>query len=166
MNLTSAQLVTLGNDIRGNAAVAQELADGNNNGIAAWYNQDASPDFWVLLDQLPVDDAIEAMDWAADYSTFKDDMTAFLLLFRNGTYGVRGPGARGALNSVLSGAGSSKANILAAATRLATYAEQLFATAASGPGGGSGGSQASAANTNATGPLTSANVRDALAATA
>lgn len=166
--MTPAQLVTFGNDIRGNTdpAVVAALAAGNNNQIRDWYNQDAAPDHWVFIEQMQVDDAVEAMDWATDYTAFQDDMNAFLLLFRNGSYGVAGEGARNALNSILSGANSTKNALLGIATRLATEAEKLFTVTATGPGGGDGSASNNSANTVFVGQVTRDDVRDALAATA
>lgn len=168
MPLDQSQLVTFGNHIRANTdqTVIDALAAGNLNAIRDWYNQDASPNFWVLLDQLEVDSAIEAIDWDTDYAAIKDDMSTFLLLFRNGTYATRGPGARAALDNVFSGASASKSAILGVATRLATYAESLFAVTATGPGGGDGSAQAQSANTVFLGDVTAQDVDLALEETA
>lgn len=164
MTLTPAQLTTLKTHILANTDqdVIDALANGDNGSVAAWYNETASPDFFVLDDQIDVDNVIEVLDWATDYATFKDDISAFLLLFRNRTYKVRSEGARNALNAILSGANSSKVALLAAVSRLATNAEKLFATDATGPGGGDGGTTGTSANTNFVGALTHKQVGAAL----
>ena len=77
-----------------------------------------------------------------------------IILFRNGSYKIRNEGARNALNEILSGANASKIALLAAVSRLATNAEKLFATDATGPGGGNGGTARTSANTNFVGALT------------
>ena len=166
MSLTTDQLTTLGNHIQANQAVAAALAAGNLGDIRDWYNGTASPEFWVLKNNLDVDTAIEAVDWAADYAAIKDDMQTFLLLFRNGSYPTAGAGARAALNEVLSGASDSKQAILAAATRKATEAETLFAVDATGPGGGDGSAPMQSANTVFTGDITTQDVDLALELTA
>lgn len=165
MNLTTAQLTTLGNAIRANGSVATELAAGNIGGIRDWYNGESSPSFWVLKPDVAVDDMVSAMDWATDYAAFKDDIPAIGFLLSNGTYDPQQPNARDALNAVFAGATATKAAVLALATRIATEAEKLFAVTTTGPGGGNGTAQSTSAIAEVVGSLTTQNVDLALEAT-
>ena len=147
MALTDTQRTALTTDISGNTdpIILQAIADGNTGVIADWYNGTASPDFWILKRDVGVDAIVGAMDWATDYTAFKDDINAIRFLLDNGTYDPQPVGAREALNEVFSGAAATKSNVLSAATRLATYAEKLFAVTTTGPGGGDGSSQGASA---------------------
>lgn len=161
-----AQLITLGNHIRANAAVADMLAAGNLGGIRDTYNADADPVVWVFEAQINVDNTVESLDWANEYAEFKDDIDAIRLLFDNGTYAVEGPGAREALNVVFANCPNTKAAILLAATRHATLAESLFIEAATGPGGGDGSAQTKAATAVFAGAVTTSEIDIALELTA
>jgi len=156
MALTNAQVATLATDIENNTnqTVIDALAAGNNNAIRDWYNEQASPNFWVLKNSISVDELVESLDWTGEYADFKDDMPAIRLLLDNGTYAPQPVGAREALNAVFTGAGNSKAAILGMATRTATNAEKLFAVSTTGPGGGNGSAQAQSAIPEVEGNIT------------
>ena len=166
--MTPEQLVTFGTAIRANTdqGIIDAIAAGNNTYIRNWYNQLASPDVWVLQQDVSVDDIVGVIDWATDYAAFKDDMTAVQFLLSNGTYDPRTPNARAALNEVFSGAANTKAAILVLATRKATYAEGLFIEETTGPGGGDGSVQGQSAIATWVGEVTNVDVREALLATA
>lgn len=158
--LTAAQLTTFKADILANPG---GWTVGSNNEIAEWYSQIASPDVWVLRNDIAVDDIVAAMDWATDYAAFKDDIPAIRFLLDDGTYDATSVQARDALNAVFAGAANTKGNVLATATRLANNLESLFKVSTTGPGGGDGTSQSSSAIPIVTGSATIQNVRDALA---
>ncbi len=163
--MTPAQLQTFADDIENNTnqTVIDALAAGNNNGIRSWYNETASPDFWVFKGSIPVDSIVGAMDWATDYAAFKDDMDAIRFILDNGTYDPQPVNARNALSEIFSGATNTKAAILAVATQKATYFQKLFSTSTSGPGGGNGSAQGQSALASILSDCTLQNVRDAVA---
>jgi len=141
----NTQLTTFGTHIRANSdtAVVAALAAGNLGDIRDWYSGES--DAWVFVGQMGVDSAVESLDWAGEYASFKDDIPGLRLLFDNGTYNVDPPGAREALNSVFASCPNSKSGILAAATRHATELEKIFMATTTGPGGGDGSAQAQSA---------------------
>jgi hypothetical protein len=157
--MTPEQLQTFADDIAVNGAIVGL----SNSDIVIWYNTIASPDFWVFKSSVTVDAVVEAMDWAADYATFKDDVAGISLLLQNGTYRPVEPGAREALNAVFAGAANTKTAVLNVATRTATRGEQVFAETTTGPGGGDGTAQVNSAIARFEGNVTLQNVRDAKA---
>lgn len=165
MALNSTQCQTLADDMAANTnqAVIDALASGNNSALQEWYNGVAAPSFWVIISEVPVDDIVAAIEWDTDYVAFKDDVPALAFLLSNGTYGPQPPGAREALNQVFSGANATKNAVLAVATRLASYAEAIFAETTTGPGGGDGSSQATSAIPIVEGNLSLSDIQCAVA---
>jgi hypothetical protein len=170
MALDSAQLVTLGNDIRANVAVNGDL--NNFNAIRAWYNADASPSFHVFKSSVSTDVARKAVDWSEvldDVTPLKDIARwSFDQLLANGDYDAGSESNRDALAAIFAGTNyqNTRAAILAASVRLATEAEKLFAVTATGPAGGDGSSNTAAAALVYEGQLTNREVNLALEATA
>ena len=165
MPLDSTQCQTLSTDMQNNTnqTVIDALAAGDNVTLRDWYNGLASPDFWILKSEVPVDDIVAAMEWGTEYATFKDDMEAISFLLSNGTYAPQPPNAREALSAVFAGATVTRSNILVTATRKASNAEKLFAVATTGPGGGDGSAQGTSAIPIVEGDLTLDDIRCAVA---
>jgi len=146
-------LTTLGNHIR-HADRPQSIKDAINDGadsvIANWYNEEEPTPVWVFTSSVPVDRAVsdydsgatdpEGINWNTDYATNFDakDLTAFLLMFRNGSFDPTKRGGREFLEKICTGAPTSKTGLLNLATRKATRAEDVLKTTADGPGGGDG----------------------------
>lgn len=150
MSLTESQLETLKSDIDANPGEFGSIPMGpdGHQQIADVYNVVVAPDFWVFKTSLTRKEVVDAMDWATDYATFKDDLPAIeFLLSRGGgePYDPTEPGAREALSAVFAGANSTRGGLLVAVTRLATRGEKLFAVTTTGPGGGDGSLQAASA---------------------
>lgn len=152
MTLSQAQLQTLATDLQNNTnqTVIDALAAGNNNALAEWYNQQASPDFFVFLNSVTVDEVRKSLDWSEvldDTNGLTDlQQFGFNTLFSNGDYDPSNPNNRTALINIFPpGMTNTRQAVLADATKLASNAEKLFSTTATGPGGGDG----SAANQSA-----------------
>lgn len=133
MSLTPAQLTTLKADIQGNTdpTVVQALADGNIGGVANWYNQDASPDYWIFrrdVEANEVRDVIDVQDMADITDT--DRSRAIDILAIRAETGFSGENARdrSAFDDVFSAAAgdNSQQAINALWTRLATNGEKVF----------------------------------------
>lgn len=175
-DLDNAQLITLGNSIRGNPAVWPSLSN-DATGIAAWYNvpDNQSPTVFVFVQQITREQLIANLDWVNEYADgFKDDAPTLWPGLFAGTYEPRSTGARNALNTILSGAPTSKSAILAIAWRHATPMQALYAvppsavdpTGQDGPGGGNGNNaNNSAIDITSDGQTTTENVQQALSLT-
>ena len=160
-----ADFVILGNDIRANTdpEVQDALAKKDTQRIAAWYNQQAVPDFHGLKKRITHRELIDATVWATDYAALKDDIDVIDFLFaRQNEFDPTTENARNALDQAFTGATASKTAVLAVASRLATYAEKLFAVEAFGPGGGDGRNQNNSAELQYVGELSARQVERAL----
>jgi hypothetical protein len=173
MNLTPAQLVTLGNHIRANtdASVIQWVTDNNFNAIRDWYNAQASPDFWIFRWEVDTDEVRRSLDADECMTANKFPDIArwnFDNLMRNGTYNPTEQNNREFLALIFSAAQMplSRNAVLQDATELATEAEKVFAIPATGPAGGDGSSQSNSAEAVTKGLLNTDDVADAMAATA
>lgn len=186
MALSSAQLATFAADLEANTDqdVTDALAAGNNNAIVAWYNQQASPAVWVFRSSIDTDTAFDAIDKseyvdvpASGGSTVAQLVQAIEaaslerrrefaleLMLHNGTFDPSVESNRDALTDIFPPSMPlTRASLLEASTRQATYAEALFISAASGPAGGDGSAQGQAALAGFTGSIALQDVRDAVA---
>ena len=164
MPLTPAQLTALKAEVTTNPLYAADLASGNDTGIAAALNADASPTYYVYRTALPLmeltdtpgvgDDGVTPTTWS--YTTYvgrsQGERDAFLLLFRSAAVNPSLPQVRAAFSDIFSGAGGAaqRTHCAAKSRRAATRAEKLFATGA--------GSAASPANLTFFGAVTPADV--------
>ena len=170
--MTPEQHVTFGNHIRANTdpAIIAAVAANDYRTIADWYNQPASPDFWVFLPSVNVDEVRRSLDW----DEIEDDakFTAqrqwmFNTLMANGTYNPEEENNRQALIRIFpTSMPACRAAMLADATETANRVEQLFASAGTGPGGGNGSAQAQSAVRDFHGDVDNRDVDYALEATA
>lgn len=174
MPLDQSQLVTFGNHIRANTdqAVIDALAAGALNAIAAWYNQDAAPDFFVFRTSVSTDDARKAIDYSevlSDTTPLGDvERWAFDNMLANGDFDPTVENNRDALVAIFNGSDypNTRAALLAESVRLATEAEKIFAVTATGPAGGNGSNATNAAALVVDGDVTVSDVDLALEATA
>ena len=164
--------VALKADILANTdpTVVQALADGNAGVIAAWYNGDASPAYWVLRCVVGVGEIRQAIDAhnLVDITAADLDRVMALLELRSGS-GGEGGGELGFSGEVetdrtawddafSSAAGDESQQAIAALwTRVATYAEVVHALST-----GTGADAANADTTSWQGTLTFQDVTQAL----
>lgn len=160
MSLSAEQNTALKNDINANtdAGIIQALLDGNMGVIATFYNTQASPDYYIFQSNITPEEmgVVIELDDLADMTTGDvQKLTAFFLV-RPGGFNGENASDRAGFNDVFSTtAGDDSQQAVAALwQRLATYAEELFAT-----GTGSLGSPATA---GFTGFLTAAEINVAL----
>jgi hypothetical protein len=151
MGLTTEQQATLAADITPLLEVGQEFENVPHNSdgalaIAEAYNLQSDPDFWVFLSSVDTDTVRDSLDW----TEILDDTTGltelqrwgFDTLIHNGVYNPSKLSSRLAMLKIFpSTMTNTRASILADATRLATRAEAVMATTASGPAGGDGSAQ-------------------------
>lgn len=131
-SLTQAQLQTLKTDIEANTdpTVIAALAAGNDNAIAAWYNGDASPNYYVWKTLVTVDELREAVDWAEVVTSLTtNDLLSFQLLTASDV-DPSNASIRTAFTEIFSVAQepNSRAALIAIAKRVATNTEKLFAS--------------------------------------
>lgn len=170
--MTPEQLVTFGAHIRANedAAIVAAVAAKDYKTIAGWYNQPASPDCWVFVSAVSVDEVRRSLDWDEiedDTKMTPQRQFMFNVLFANGSYEPPEVNNRQALIRIFPTAmPNCRAAVLADATEKATRAEQVFAVAGTGPGGGNGSAQAQSAVRGWQGEVDNRDVDYALEATA
>ncbi len=83
MALTDAQLVTYKSHIDANTdpTVVQAVADGANNVITTYYDDESDPEYWIFRREVPMEevrDAIDAMDIVTMQTADRDRMLALL----------------------------------------------------------------------------------------
>lgn len=168
MTLTSTQLVTLKDHIVANTdqTVIDALAEGNNNAIRDWYNTDASPNFWVFRSFVSDMDLKEsAIDWTEHLALTLVELAVFEKLIAGGGFNPENENVRNGLAAIFAGGfqANTRNAILDLAARLATEAETVFATTATGPAGGDGSAKTQAAIAVVEGNLSTQDIRDAVA---
>lgn len=117
MPLTAAQQTTLAADIAADPTLGPlPQTPDNAVTVATAYNANASPDYWV---------------WRTDTLTLIQ-IEVFRLMLGNGGFNAADPNVRQGLQDIFAGPAqaTTRANLVALAKRLATRAEQLFATGA------------------------------------
>ena len=160
-NLTDVQLTTLKADIEGNAnqTVIDALAAGANNAIASWYSGDASPDYWVYKDLVPIDEvsAVIELDDVANMTTGDNEKLKTFYAIRQGGVFADKASDRDGFDDIFSAAAGddSQQALIALWKRLANNLEEAFAT-----GTGTNGDPSIMA---VVGDCSLQNVRDALA---
>ena len=161
MSLTPGQVTTFKTDIDSNTnqLVINALAIGNNNGIVAWYNLDASPAFTVYKNLVPLEEvslAIE-LDDVADITPADSDRLIKFFALRPGGVFASNATDRDGFDDVFSAAAGddSQQALIALWKRLASHIEKLFAT-----GTGSAGDPAVM---GFEGPVSLQDVRNAIA---
>jgi hypothetical protein len=161
MELTTAQKATLKTNVQGNGDTNALFVSGDLQGLAALYNADASPDFWVW--RTSVSKAELTNETSVDGTTFNWSGTGFItrtqgerdawreLFDQNGTVNASLPQVRQAFLDIFSGptapAPANRTHLATIGRRKATRLEKLFAT-----GTGSTGSPAVMA-LNVEGPI-------------
>lgn len=167
MALTAEQLQALKTDILANTApeVVQALADGANGVIADWYNQPASPAFYVFknfVSEMDIKD--NGIDWAEHLTLTEVELIVFGKLTADGGFNPEVETVREGLAAIFNGPQqvNTRTNILALSVRQANYAEKLFSTPGTGPAAGNGSAATQAALAVFAGDLTFRDVVDAL----
>jgi hypothetical protein len=163
MPLTQAQKTILKADILANQdpVIIQAVEDGNDVSGAAWYNLQASPDFFVFksfvseqdIKNLGVDFAEHLIFTAAEERTFR-------FLTDNG-FDPRFENIRSGLATTLTNHTDTRDNILSISTKLASNIEKLFSTVGTGVGGGDGSAMNLAAILVFEGEITPRDIREA-----
>lgn len=163
-DLTAAQLTDLKTDIQANAdpTVVQAISDGNHGAIAAWYNQDASPDYWIYRELVEADeirDSIDVQDLADITDTDRGRVVDILAVRSERGFSGADARDRSAWDDVFSAASgdNSQQAIAVLWTRIATNSEGVFALST-----GSGANAANADTTSWQGELSSSDVTNAL----
>lgn len=135
MALTPAQLQTLKTDIESNTdqTVIDALAAGANNAIAAWYNQTASPDYYVYKNVVPINEVSAAieLDDVANMTTGDNEKlkTFYALRTQSGVFASKQSEREGFDDIFSAAAGDdSQQALIVLWRRLASNAEKLFAT--------------------------------------
>lgn len=141
MPLTDAQLATFKADILANTdpAVVTALGNGDAGSIAAWYNLDASPDFWAWKEKLPEEDIYRltspnatTWDWTFFAGMTGGEQNAWArMLGPSACLEMSLPQVRSGLDAIYSGpqgGADANAHIKAMGRELASNAEKLFAS--------------------------------------
>ena len=159
--LTAAQLTTLKSDIEGNAnqTVIDALAAGANNALADWYSGQASPDYWIFKDLVPIDEVSEAIDLddIADMTTGDNEKLKTIYTIRQGGVFASKLSDREGFDDIFSAAAGddSQQALIALWKRLANELEVVYATGA--------GTNADPSTAPVQGACSLQNIRDALA---
>jgi hypothetical protein len=139
--LTSQQLTTLRADLAGRPELAALVQTAEDAAIAAFYNQPATPDFWVWKSAVtredvqgrPSDDGT-LWDWPAFVARSQGERDAWVEMFRGGNVNPSLANVRTGIAAIFSGstnnAPAQRAHLLAIARRKATWAEKLLASGA------------------------------------
>lgn len=139
MALSNAQLDTFKADILANTdpAVVAALAAGADNAIAEWYNQTASPAFWVWKNDVTTDDVgrtISLKDLGNITTANSDRLNTAFTLYSQGE-GAKGfspstATTRAFFADMFSGAAGAATRplLLSLWQRTTNYIEKLFAT--------------------------------------
>ena len=133
MALTPAQLTTLKANILANTdpAVIQAITDGANNVIADWYNQLASPAYWLYRNMVTPSEIKQAIDINDMVNITDTDRSRVVdIIAIRSEIGFNGESAsdRAAFDDVFSAAAgdNSQQAIAALWKRQGTYAEKVF----------------------------------------
>ena len=138
-NLTPAQKAALAADVQADQA-AKALYDGGDMGaLATYYNQDASPDFWVWRTAVAESDYTGLVSpdgttwsWTTYINRSQAERDGWARLFAS-SYGYTNPSqlnVRQGVADIFSGAGGAaqRTHLLAMSRRKATRFEKVFAT--------------------------------------
>lgn len=132
MSLTSAQLVTLKNDIAADPVLSliPKTPDGAFE-VASAYNLTASPDFTVWRSNVSVAEVKKNVVWT-EYinNTSVGERDAFVLMLSNGIIDGSDPNVRQGIADIFSGPQkqTTRSQLTEVAKRLANRVEKLFAT--------------------------------------
>lgn len=164
--MTDAQLQTLKTDIAANtntvtfggSQVAINALPNNDDAafaIAEWYNDLASPDYWIWRRDVPTRDVRGVIVWAEYDALSVSKQNAFSFLISNGTVDATQANVRQGIQSIFAGTqqAGNRTALTDLARRTASRAEKLFATGT--------GSTASPAITSLLSPLTFSDVNKA-----
>jgi len=137
MGLTDAQKTTLKADILANTdpAVVAALAAGDVGVIANWYNQPASPDYWIYKGVVPIDEVSAAiqLDDVANMTTGDNEKlkTFYTIRSVSGVFASKASDRVGFDDIFSAAAGDdSQQALIALWKRLASNVEKVFATGA------------------------------------
>jgi len=135
MSLTPAQITTLAADIAADATLAAAGAAGSDNVITAAYNADNAADAKCWRTALSAAEIYDAVNWTELIGRSAGERDAFKLLLSRETLDTSRANVRQGFQDIFSGAGgaNTRTALVAAAQRVMTRAERLFAT---GPVGG------------------------------
>lgn len=156
MPLTIAQQDALKADFANHAAITADVAAGNTQLIADFYNGQASPDFYVWRTGIGQEEVNGAVDWAEVVTLTTNELLSFMLLKDQDRINGSVSSIRTAFAEIFKNKVNTRDALVALAKRSATYAEKLFAT-------GGDGSEATPATMGYEGPISSGDVAAALA---
>lgn len=131
MALTNDQLATLAADIAADPAFSG--VPHNSDGawlVAAAYNLQASPDFYVWRTSVLTSECKLAMNWVEYISRSDAERDAWQFMLSNGEINAADANVRQGIQDIFSGpqGAVTRAALVALAKRLATRAEKLFAS--------------------------------------
>lgn len=150
MSLSDAQLTALGNDIRNNTnqTVIDALAAGDIGTILDWYNQAASPDFWMFRTNVgEMEIKEDGIVWSEHVGLSIVELTVFERLTAGGGFDPSQENVRDGLAEIFKGGAqvSTRTNLLDLSSKLASNFEKLYAVDATGTTAGGDGSAQNAA---------------------
>ena len=138
--LTDAQWATFKADILANTnqTVIDAVAAGDAGVIAGWYSEDASPDYWVYKDLVPIDEVsrVIELDDVANMTTGDNEKLKTFYAVRQGGVFASKQSDRDGFDDIFSAAAGddSQQALLALWKRLASNIEKLFAVGAGSSG--------------------------------
>lgn len=175
--MTPAQLFGFGTAIRANAEVAQLVADNDFNGIAAYYNAAASPDFWIWRNSATRSEIYHTTShtgstwsWQLYKGQSATEQNAWTQMFMGDTGNCSLANFRAGIGNIFTGSAQQNAqrdHCLAICKKKASRVEKLFAVTDPLviPGAGNG-AEATPANAVFSGTINFAVVGEALNMTA
>ncbi len=136
MPLDSAQLTTFKSDLDANTdtVIVQALIDGTNNVIAAWYNDNVSPDFFVWRTEITTAEVKSVVDWSEYIGRSDGERGAFILLIEDGIVDASRVNVRSGFTDIFSGpqGAVTRTALIALAKRLANRIEAVLISSGSG----------------------------------
>ena len=133
MSLTDSQVAAFAADIAANEnqPVIDALAIGNNNGILAWYNGQASPAYYLWRTSMTIQEMRDRhFDWAEVVGSLTtNSLLALMVLTGQDQIDPSRASMRGAFASIFAGPQlvNTRTALVDAAKRLATNIQKLFA---------------------------------------
>ena len=135
MALTSAQKCTLRTDMDTHPELTTAIANADLAAIAAFYNEDAPGGDTCWRPTMSVYEVKQQIVWTEYLSTSVTEKSTFELIISNGEIQSSDPNIRGGIADIFAGPqlAQTRQNLLAAAQRVMTRLELLFADTAQSP---------------------------------
>ena len=131
MALTTAQLTTLKNDINADPAfVGVPMNSDGHFTIAAAYNLQAAPDWWVWRTRVPTADCKTATNWTEFIGRSQVERDAWQFMLSNGFINAADVNVRQGIGDIFSGPSGvdTRTRLTDIAKRKALRVEKLFST--------------------------------------